>query len=102
MAGLLERNAPTSFAIEERNAAKRARFFGADRPARAEPSIPGLGPSPAELAVQRSIDALQARHLPERRETDRAPVVGQPERMSEAANARLFPTEPSNDDDRGR
>jgi hypothetical protein len=118
MAGLPERDAQAGHEIEERNEAKRARFFGDVRELRAidlaqqkprfedlkarhgnrEAAIPGLGPTFAERAAQRSHDAEQAQHLPERRETDRMPVVGQPEPMSDATNARLFPTGPGNDD----
>lgn len=64
--------------------------------------LPGLGPTLAEVAAQRRMDAAQAQQLPERRETDRVPVVAAPEQMSDERNARLFPTGPSNDDDRGR
>jgi hypothetical protein len=67
-----------------------------------ERELPGLAPTLAERMTQRSIDEAQTRQLPERRETDHAPVVGTPERMSDERNARLFPTGPSNDDDRGR
>ena len=114
-----------------KNEAKRIRFFGAqpepgldnpyartvraERPAeqfmealdsgRVQPaarSLPGLGPTAAELAAQRRYDAEQARHISDRRETDHTPIVAAPERMSDDRNARLFPTGPGNDDDRGR
>jgi hypothetical protein len=63
-----------------------------------DPSLPGLGPSAAELAVQRRINTAQAQQLPEITEAERTPLVPAPERMSEAMNARLFPSGPSNDE----
>ena len=86
----------------ERPAYRAMDALDAGRVQATERTLPGLGPTLAERAAQRALDTEQARHFPERREADRTPVVGQPERMSEAQNARLFPTGPSNDDDRGR
>jgi hypothetical protein len=65
-----------------------------------ERTFPGLGPTVAEVAAQRHLDAEKAIHLPERREIDRTPVVGTPEQMSSARNAELFPRGTDNDNER--